>query len=106
MKNRIGIALGFALSVMAAGAADARGPALQPWLVYPTKTMDSCQAGTAPAKIALRCDDLLAAYAHELEACVPQRRTGPVVGAHMIALQQTSPDCAAAAAVTAAGKVK
>ena len=98
--------LGFALSVMAATAAYARGPSPQPWLIYPVKSMDSCRAGTAPPQNAARCDDLLGAYSRELEACVPMRRGGPVVGGHQVSLQKTDPDCAAAAAFHAARSVK
>lgn len=106
MKSFVRLSLGFALSVLAATSAFARGPAPQPWLVYPVKSMDSCRAGTAPPHIAARCDELLKAYASELEACVPMRRGGPVVGGHQVSLQKTNPDCAAAAAVHAAASVK
>ena len=80
MKSHVRFPLGFVLSVMAATAAYARGPSPQPWLIYPVKSMDSCRAGTAPPQIAARCDELLGAYSRELEACVPMRRGGPVVG--------------------------
>jgi hypothetical protein len=106
MKSLVRFPLGFALSVMAATSAFARGPSPQPWLMYPVKAMDNCRAGTAMPTIAARCDDLLSAYARELEACVPMRRGGAVTGEHQVALQRTDPDCAAAAAVVAAGKVK
>lgn len=106
MNNLVKFALGFALSVLAATPTLARGPALQPWLVYPAKAMDSCRAGTALPKIAVRCDDLLAAYSRELEACVPMRRGGPVVGGHQVSLQKANPDCTAAAALHAARSVK
>jgi hypothetical protein len=106
MNIHVRFPLGFALSVLAATAAQARGPSPQPWLMYPVKAMDTCRAGTAPPKIAARCDDLLGAYSRELEACVPMRRGGPVVGGHQVALEQASPDCTAAAAVVAAGSVK
>ncbi len=106
MKSFVKFPLGFALSLVFAAAAHARGPSPQPWLIYPVKAMDTCREGTAPSRIAERCDDLLAAYASELEACVPMRRGGPITGAHQIALQQTDPDCAAAAALSAAQTVK
>jgi hypothetical protein len=98
--------LGFALSVMAATAAHARGPALQPWMVYPAKAMATCRAGTAPPKIAIRCDELLEVYARELEACGPMRRGGPLIGLHQVAMERENPNCAAAAAVNAAKAVK
>lgn len=98
--------LAFALSVLAATSAHARGPSPQPWLIYPDKTMASCQAGTALPQTAARCDDLLAAYGRELEACVPMRRGGPLMQAQQIALQQTDPNCAKAAAYAAAATVK
>ena len=106
MNNFVRISLCYASSFLAATAADARGPSPQPWLMYPVKAMENCRMGTAPPKIAARCDDLLATYARELEACVPMRRGGSVQGAHQVALEQTNPDCAAAAAVVAAGRVK
>jgi hypothetical protein len=96
----------FFVSLLVATAAQARGPSPQPWLIYPVKAMDSCRAGTAPSRIAPRCDDLLSAYASELEACVPMRRGGPVVGGHQIALQREDPECASAAAAHAARSVK
>ncbi len=99
-------AINFSVLVLAVGAAEARGPSPQPWIIYPVRVMDTCQAGTAPPHIALRCSDLLEAYSRELEACVPMRRGGPVVGAHQVALQQTAPDCAATAAKMAAESVK
>ena len=106
MNIHVRSALGFALSVVVATTAEARGPSPQPWLIYPSKTMDTCRAGTAPPHISARCDDLLAAYSRELEACVPMRRGGAVMGSHQIALQKTDPDCAAAAALNAARSVK
>lgn len=106
MNIHVRFPLGLALSVLTATAAHARGPLPQPWLVYPVRTMDSCRAGTAPDHIAVRCDELLEAYARELEACVPMRRGGPVVGGHQIAMQKNDPECSAAAAVIAAGKVR
>ena len=106
MNIHVRFPLGFALSILAATASHARGPSPQPWLIYPSKAMDTCQAGTAPPQIALRCSDLLEAYSRELEACVPMRRGGPVVGAHQIAMQKTNPDCAAVAAKMAAESVK
>ena len=106
MKRHIALVSGFALSVMAATAVFARGPSPQPWVVYPAKSMDSCRAGTAPPHIAHRCNDLLGAYSRELEACVPMRRGGPVMGLHQVALETTQPDCTAAAAFHAARSVK
>lgn len=106
MNIHVRFPLGFALSVLVAGAAQARGPSPQPWIIYPAKAMETCQAGTAPPHIAPRCDELLGAYARELEACVPMRRGGPVVGGRMIALQSSAPDCAAAAAALASRSVK
>ena len=106
MNTHVRFPLGFALCVLAATAADARGPSPQPWLIYPARTMDSCRAGTAPPHIAGRCDELLGAYSRELEACVPMRRGGPVTGEQQVALQRASPDCTAVAAVHAARTVK
>lgn len=106
MNIHVRFPLGFALSVLAATAAHARGPSPQPWMIYPAKVMDTCRAGTAPQHIAPRCGELLGAYAIELEACVPMRRGGPVMGAQQIALETTVPDCAAAAALHASRAVK
>lgn len=106
MNIHVRFPLGFALSALAATAAQARGPLPQPWMIYPMQVMESCRAGSAPEHIAPRCDELLGAYARELEACVPMRRGGPVVGGHQIALQQTVPACAAAAAALASRAVK
>lgn len=106
MKNHVKFPLVFALSILAATSAYARGPSPQPWLVYPVKSMDSCRAGTAPPQIAARCDELLGAYSRALEACVPMRRGGPVVGLHQVALEKTIPSCTAAAALHAARSVK
>lgn len=106
MNIHVRFPLGFALSILAATAAHARGPSAQPWIIYPVRAMDTCQAGTAPPQIALRCSDLLEAYSRELEACVAMRRGGPVIGGHQIALQKTDPDCAASAAKMAAESVK
>lgn len=106
MNIHVRFPLGFALSVLVAGAAQARGPSPQPWMIYPVKVMETCRAGTAPRHIAPRCDELLGAYARELEACVPMRQGGPVVGGHQVALQQADPDCAAAAAAIASRAVK
>ena len=106
MNIHVRFPLGFALSVLAATAAQARGPSPQPWLMYPVKAMDTCRAGTAPPKIAARCDDLLAAYARALEDCLPAATGAPVMAAQQVALQETNPDCTAEAAVTAAEAVK
>lgn len=106
MNIHVRFPLGFALCILTTMAAEARGPSPQPWLIYPARTMDSCRAGTAPPHIAARCDELLGAYSRELEACVPMRRGGPVTGERQVALQQTSPDCTAAAAGHAARSVK
>jgi hypothetical protein len=106
MNIRAKILVATTVSIMAVGAAEARGPSAQPWVIYPAKAMDTCRAGTAPSHIAKRCDDLLKAYSRELEACVPMRKGGPVIGDHQIALEQTNPDCAAAAAKIAAEAVK
>ena len=106
MTKHVRFPLGFALCVMAASAAQARGPLAQAWRVYPAKTMETCRMGTAPAHIAPRCDELLGAYATALQACVPADRGGPVVGERLIAVQTADPDCAAAAAVQAADSVK
>lgn len=106
MNIHVKVPLGFALSVLLATTAEARGPSPQPWLIYPSKTMDTCRAGTAPPHISSRCDDLLAAYSRALEACLPMRRGGAVVGSHQVALQKTAPECAAAAALNAARSVK
>lgn len=106
MKVDVKLPLGFALSVMAASVANARGPLPQPWLVYPAQSMETCLAGTAPPHIAVRCDDLLAAYSSAMQVCVPMNRGGPVVGGRLIALQTTDPDCAAKAALVAARSVK
>lgn len=106
MNSHLKFPLGFALSVLAATSVEARGPSPQPWLIYPAKAMATCQAGTAPPRIAARCDDLLAAYARKLEACMPMRPGGPVTGPLQIGLQQTNPECAAAAAKSAAATVK
>ena len=99
-------AINFSVLVMAVGAAEARGPSPQPWLIYPVRAMDTCRAGTAPPHIAARCSDLLEAYSRELQACVPMRRSGPVTGVHQVAVQQSVPDCAATAAKLAAETVK
>lgn len=106
MNIHVRFPLGFALSVLAATAAQARGPSPQPWLIYPVKVMDTCRAGTAPSRIAVRCSDLLWAYAKELEACLPAPSGGPVMAAQQVALQQSDPDCAATAARLAAAKIK
>lgn len=106
MNIHVKFPLGFALSILAATSAAARGPLPQPWLVYPAQSMESCQQGTAPPQIAVRCDDLLNAYARELEACVPMRRGGAIHGTEQIALQEASPACAESAAIHAAGMVK
>ncbi len=106
MFTRSKVLLGCTVVILAAGAAHARGPSAQPWIIYPAKAMDSCRAGKAPSHIAKRCDDLLKAYSHQLEACVPMRRGDPVIRDHQVALEQSNPDCAAAAAKTAAESVK
>lgn len=106
MNIHVRFPLGFALSVLAATAAQARGPSPQPWLIYPDKAMASCQNGTALPMTAARCGELLEAYGHKLEACVPMRREGAVMGVHQVALQKTNPDCAKAAAYAAAATVK
>lgn len=94
------------VTIMAVGAAEARGPLLQPWLIYPSRVMDQCRKGTAPQSYAARCADLLGAYGRALEVCMPQPAAGPVIGAEQVAIQQASPDCAASAARTAAAAVK
>lgn len=106
MNSHVRFPLGFALSVLVATAAQARGPAPQPWMVYPAKAMATCRAGTAPPKIAARCDELLDVYARELEACGPMRRGGPLIQMHQAAMERENPDCAAAAAVNAARAVR
>ena len=106
MNIHVRFPLGFALSVMAATAAQARGPSPQPWIIYPSKVMDTCRAGTAPQHIAPRCSELLEAYAHALEACLPMYKGGPVLGVQQVALQKTDPDCAETAAYVAAATVK
>jgi hypothetical protein len=94
------------VAIIAAGAAEARGPLRQPWLIYPSKAMDECREGTAPQSYAAKCADLLYAYSRELEACLPGQSGGPVIATQQIAVQQSSPDCAAVAAKTAAASVK
>ena len=106
MNSHVRLPLCVALCVLTATTSHARGPSPQPWLIYPARTMDACRAGTAPPRIAARCDELLGAYSRELEACVPTRRGGPVIGEHQVALQRASPDCTATAAVHAARSVK
>ncbi len=94
------------VTIMAVGAAEARGPLRQPWLIYPARAMDECREGTAPQSYAAKCSDLLYAYSRELEACLPGRSAGPLIAAEQVAVQQSSPDCAAVAAKTAAESVK
>lgn len=106
MNIHVRFPLGIALSVLAATAAQARGPLPQPWLIYPAKTMESCRTGTATTRISVRCVELLGAYAHELEACDPMRRGGPVTAEDLVALQKSNPRCAADAAKSAATRVK
>ena len=106
MNSPVKFSLVLAMSVLNVSVAHARGPSPQPWLMYPAKAMANCQAGTASSMIAARCDDLLAAYARALGACMPMRPGGPVTGALQVSLQQTNPVCANAAAKIAAGKVK
>ncbi len=106
MSIHVRFPMTIALSVLAVTAAHARGPSPQPWLIYPAKVMDTCRAGTAPERIATRCDELLWAYAQELEACVPAPSGGPVMAAQQLALQDSDPDCAASAARIAAAKIK
>ena len=96
----------FTVMILAVGAAEARGPSPQPWRIYPLQAMDSCRADKAPPQIAARCGELLEAYSRALEACVPMRRGGPVMEQHQVALQQTNPTCAAAAAKVASDKIK
>jgi hypothetical protein len=106
MNNARKIVVHFTVMFLAVGAAEARGPSAQPWLIYPVRAMDTCRENTAPPHIEARCGDLLSAYSRELEACVPMRRGGPVVGAHQVSLQQSNPECAAMAAKIAAETVK
>lgn len=103
MKIVVNFAVGIALSLIAVTAAEARGPSARPWIIYPAKAIDSCQAGTAPDHFAGRCSELLSAYSRALQTCEPAPGSQPLSPE---SAQIAFDACASSAARTAAGQVK
>lgn len=94
--------IGFALSLLAVTAAEARGPSARSWVIYPARAIESCRAGTAPDHFAGRCGELLSAYSRELQSCAPAQEGAAGTGDTQSAFQA----CAEFAARNAAGQVK
>lgn len=94
--------IGLVLSLLAVTAAEARGPASRPWVIYPDKAVESCRAGTAPDHYAERCGELIAAYARALQSCTPPRSHA----VSRVDAQEAYQACTKSAARSAAGQVK